>query len=241
MAYVIHFYADGHGVDLLDHYKAAAAELPVFATEWSPAHYGRLEPFRTESAAPWVQWMADAQVGGAYWIWGAGDDLWATFDKSTTADGPFAHDGANVTASGHYLYDWLNNPRDAWADQMFDPDNPVDVPGADPGTGPVGMDPVAMDPVPMDPVGTDPVAMVPAGGGSAGTPPGPAASDAGANALGASIPNSAAGCGCRVKPSGNTQAAWLLVLAGILGLRRRDTSAPGVRARPDESGESASP
>jgi endoglucanase len=228
VAYVVHFYADGHGLDLLDHYKTAAAALPLFATEWSPAHYDGDEPFRADSAPPWVQWMREAQVGGTYWAWAAGDFLWPTFDETTESNGPLAPDGANVTAGGRYLYDWLNNPPDAWADELFDPDAPVNPGGAGSGgtgaggTGAGGMSSSGtsaggMEPTGNNPTGGSPMAMNPmSGGGIAGSNQAPGTTGAAPSPIA-----SDGSCACRAPASHRTSSSSFLALLGVLALARR--------------------
>ncbi len=227
LAYVVHFYAAGHSLEMLNRYQTAALELPLFATEWSPAHYSMTQPFTADQAAEWVAWMRTSGVGGTYWNWAAGDDLWSPFDSSTTAQGPFAPGGPNVTPSGQYLYDWLNNPPDAWADQMVDPDAPM--PDPDPTPDP---DPNLPQPQNPDPAQPQPIA------GAAGMA---AASQGGTSTAGAAnlTPNptapamgdsSGSGCACRApgrpwsQQSGS--AAAVLVLAAALSCRRRRRRIP---------------
>jgi endoglucanase len=229
IAYVAHFYADGHGLDLLDYYKTAAAALPLFATEWSPAHYDGDEPFRSDSAPPWVQWMREAGVGGTYWAWAAGDFLWPTFDETTESKGPLAPDGANVTVGGRYLYDWLNNPPDAWANELFDPDAPPvnSGGGGSGGMGSSGMGSSGMggagglETAGNSPTGGGPTAMDPTSTGGTGggnQTPGTAGT---ASAVTPSPIASDGGCACRAPASHRSSSISLLALLGALALGRR--------------------
>jgi endoglucanase len=227
IAYVAHFYADGHGLDLLEYLKVAAGTLPLFATEWSPTHYDGAATFSSAKAPPWVQWMQEAQIGGTYWTWAAGDFLWPTFDETTESAGPLAPDGPNVTEGGRYLYDWLNNPPDAWAGELFDPDAPPVNAGGMAGSsgmssgGSGGMSSGGAESGGANATGGGPAAMNPIGAGGMQTP-GIAGTGPVATSPSPMAPES--GCGCRAAASYRTSSMGLLTLLGVLPLLRRRRS-----------------
>jgi endoglucanase len=212
LVYVVHFYAAGHGLDMLNRYQAAALELPLFATEWSPAHYSMSQPFTADQAVDWVEWMKSSGIGGTYWNWAAGDDLWSPFDSSTTAQGPFAPAGPNITPSGQYLYDWLNNPPDAWADSMGpDPQTPGMGGGGMGGSG--NPDPTIPQPDPSQP---QPMAGAPGTAGSGGVPASAGTSNP---ATPGAVPEPDAapgsGCACRAVGQPSQRAAGVASIALI--------------------------
>jgi hypothetical protein len=179
--------------------------------------------------------MREAQIGGTYWAWAAGDFLWPTFDETTESNGPLAPDGANVTLGGRYLYDWLNNPPDAWADELFDPDAPVTSGGTSSGgtssggTSSGGTSSGGMESAGNNGTGGAPMVMTPMStGGVAGTP---ASGMAGAVPAAAPSPvPSDGGCACRAPASRQTSSLSLLAVSAVLALGRRRRG--NVAARP---------
>lgn len=113
IAYVVHFYASGHGFfGMIDE---VANHLPLFVTEWAAATWETTSTNNLVKAQPWIELLQRRGISWTYWNYSNGQSIFQTFDETTTAEGPFAPDSLNVTPTGELVYLMLNTPRDAWA------------------------------------------------------------------------------------------------------------------------------
>jgi aryl-phospho-beta-D-glucosidase BglC (GH1 family) len=116
--YVIHYYAGAHTHQAA--YEAASMELPLFSTEWATSGFEDTSPNNVAKGQAFLDMLKRRKIGWCYWNFSHGTPaVFATFNgASTTADGPFAPNGSNVTATGKLLYGWLTQPEDSWADYV---------------------------------------------------------------------------------------------------------------------------
>jgi endoglucanase len=111
--YVIHYYAASHGFQSA--LEAASQELPLFSTEWAAAGFQETSANDEGKGQAFVDMLRRRKIGWCYWNWSDGTPgIFATFDSSTTANGPFAPGGPNVTATGRLVHKWLTQPEDPW-------------------------------------------------------------------------------------------------------------------------------
>jgi endoglucanase len=115
--YVIHYYAGAHTHQAA--YEAASKELPLFSTEWASSGFEDSSPNNVAKGQAFLDMLNRRKIGWCYWNYSDGvPATFAMFDSTTTADGPFAPGGTNITATGKLVYDWLSKPEDSWANYV---------------------------------------------------------------------------------------------------------------------------
>ncbi len=113
--YVIHYYAASHGFQ--GAFEKASARLPLFATEWATAGFQETSANDPAKGQAFVEMLRRHRIGWTYWnLSNATPGIFAVFDSTTKATGPFAPTGGNVTPTGKLVYGWLSEPGDAWKD-----------------------------------------------------------------------------------------------------------------------------
>lgn len=115
--YVIHYYAASHGFQAA--FESASARLPLFATEWAAAGFQETSANDPSKGQAFVDMLRRRKVSWTYWNLSNGTPgIFAAYDSTTRATGPFDVTGANVTPTGKLVLNWLNNPPDTWKDYV---------------------------------------------------------------------------------------------------------------------------
>lgn len=114
VVYVIHYYAAGHTFQ--DALEKASERLPLFASEWAGSSFQETSALDEAKGKAFVDMLARRKIGWAYWNFSNNTPgVFAVYDKTTTAYGPFESTGSNVTPTGKAVYKWMNQPADSWA------------------------------------------------------------------------------------------------------------------------------
>ena len=115
--YVIHYYAASHNFQAA--YEAASQQLPLFSTEWAAAGFQETSSNDEGKGQAYADMLRRRKIGWCYWNYSDGTPgIFATFDSSTAATGPFAPGGSNITPTGRLVYKWLSQPEDSWSNYV---------------------------------------------------------------------------------------------------------------------------
>ena len=113
VAYVVHYYAAGHGFHA--QIDEVAKRLPLFATEWAAASWKPESRNDLVKTQPWLDVLNRNQIGWTYWNFAPGDGVFSAFEAATRPDGPLGPDSPAVSDTGQLLFLLLNSPRDRWS------------------------------------------------------------------------------------------------------------------------------